>query len=610
MANFYTKFSATLAAIALSSGIAAHADNARLIGYGTGNDKDMDFFEVDLVKYGNFAQHRYGICIPKADVAKAGKIIAVRAGLPLVHIKNVEVQFCSSREGEPFLTQKYDNNKVMYGYNYIKLDNPLDASTVGSDLYIYIKMNVDSNIRMPYEPLEAKNTKADYWNYKGDFVHYSTNAYFNKALTAPVMLVTEGTDAASMPQYDLSLGFLRAPFYGNAGEDTMGKVKVSNTGSKTINTFTIVGTCEGNEVYRNIYNETLATGEAKMIEIGYNVPELGKKHIEWTVESVDGNADEVADNNLCSLDVELYEDVYHRNVLVEVETGSYCPNCPTGHNRLENAMAGYEEHINVVNHFAYDVNYANSSAGYVIDNETWKSAVRPEFAPAFIFDRMSPTGPTAQLQWIIASGMKNNIINQYLRNPAYVNIDFLESYYDEGSRELGLSVSGKFKKDFGPNVKINAFVVQSNFTGVQAMPNQSYKNDYVHMDTYRAYITNDFFGDPITVDAEGNYSADYTFELQNKYGKVSITDLDNVDVVVFISEYVGEEIEVADYSHFQVLQSEKINLGKLARNEYVGVGTVLAPRTTNGKTFDLSGRAVNADAKGLQIRDGKKYMKF
>ena len=209
-----------------------------------------------------------------------------------------------------------------------------------------------------------------------------------------------------------------------------------------------------------------------------------------------------ASDNSTSYETNVYDphSTTQRNTLLEHFTTARCQYCPGGHDRLEQAMANFENRICWVAHHVgfYTDNMTINESDQIMalygNNGTW--------APAMTLDRNVDFADGAEAGGVVGSvGNVNDIVAQFnnaTNAPAFVTIDLSNLTYDPQTRQLSVTISGEFLADFaGTEPRLSLYITQDGIYGVQAdAATQSYIQHYEHNHVIRACVSN-VWGDPM-----------------------------------------------------------------------------------------------------------------
>ena len=205
------------------------------------------------------------------------------------------------------------------------------------------------------------------------------------------------------------------------------------------------------------------------------------------------------------------DQVTPRKTLLDHFTTAVCPNCPSAHTRLEQAIQGYEQNIVwVAHHVGYytdDLTLSEDAAGTGIMGFYTGSS---SFAPAMMLDR-DPNIVPGEYNGIVGSvGYAATIQSQFdaaLAQPSFVSVKIDNPEYNADSREISFDVTGFFTADVTGDIHVTVYIIEDSIMGSQSGASGQYRHDHV----LRAVIT-DYWGDAITSTNTGDvYTKHYSY---------------------------------------------------------------------------------------------------
>ena len=170
-----------------------------------------------------------------------------------------------------------------------------------------------------------------------------------------------------------------------------------------------------------------------------------------------------------------------RNVLIEYVTGTWCGNCPCGHQTLNSISSVYPQTIVIAYHAFNSDPWKNFAGNEIVGLMGFSST------PTASIDRNNTVGNGNYSAWI--SGVQN----RYASSPeSRVNIDVVSKSYNESTRELNFTVNSTALKDLTGQYKITFVITENNLIYEQNF----YSNcgtpgivpDYVHNHVTRSII--------------------------------------------------------------------------------------------------------------------------
>lgn len=289
-------------------------------------------------------------------------------------------------------------------------------------------------------------------------------------------------------------------------------------------------------------------------------------------------------------------------ILIEEFTGQDCIYCPSGAENINAAVAGYEDRVIEVKHHAgYYPDYLTSQA----DIE-YASLFGISSAPTGIINR-AEFGTTLKLNFTATTypdSIRSTIVRE-LEKPDYVTVN-IETTYDETTRLVTARVYGHQLQPLPvAHPRLNVWVTESGYKGYQASPTGTLTT-YMHSNYQRAALT-DIKGDLLTFDTDGNYEQTFTYTIPDTYPAYTQTGVSatksteahplTTRIVAFVSHWSrADDCEVFN-----------ANSALVGRNaiDAAAIDEVNSDTLRPMPTYDLQGRRVSTDHRGLQVRDGK-----
>ena len=201
---------------------------------------------------------------------------------------------------------------------------------------------------------------------------------------------------------------------------------------------------------------------------------------------------------------------FTRKIVIEQFTTARCGYCPGGAARIQSATSGNNNVIWLRYHAGFGTDdltnpIATDMLRYYGTNET--------YAPAMMVDRtrfdQSNPGPVMSVGSV--SQINRNLIDAKNVKTA-CKLQIPDVTYDPASRRLTGTVNGRFGDTiFGPDLRLQIFLVEDSLFMRQADNDQGGYVDFWHMGTVRDAITSQL-GDPITVGDAPNYPFSHTID--------------------------------------------------------------------------------------------------
>ncbi len=254
---------------------------------------------------------------------------------------------------------------------------------------------------------------------------------------------------------------------------------------------------------------------------------------------VKAEATNVAGTNTKSVTTYAYDpaNTCSRNTLLEHFTTQVCQFCPGGHERLGQAMEGFEDRIAWVAHHA----------GYYTDDMTIDASANDiivmygtggTWAPAMMLDRnVKFADPEDGGAVASISSNVNNIVslfNQALAERTFVTLDIDNVAYNQSSRELSLTVSGTVLQDFG-DYNISLYITEDSIIAAQQSTGGQTISAYQHDHVLRAAV-NGSWGERLSINGDNTYSKTFTYTLPATW------KANKCRAIVFVNRY-GNSID-------------------------------------------------------------------
>ncbi|HMS34318.1 MAG TPA: Omp28-related outer membrane protein [Ignavibacteria bacterium] len=170
-----------------------------------------------------------------------------------------------------------------------------------------------------------------------------------------------------------------------------------------------------------------------------------------------------------------------RNVLIEYVTGTWCGNCPCGHQTLNTISSQYPRTIIIAYHAFNSDPWKNFTGNEIVGLMGFSST------PTASIDRNNTVGNGNYSSWI--SGAQN----RYASSPeSRVNIDVVSKFFNKSTRELNLTVNATALQELAGQYKITFVITENNLIYEQNF----YSNcgipgivpDYVHNHVTRTIV--------------------------------------------------------------------------------------------------------------------------
>jgi len=376
-----------------------------------------------------------------------------------------------------------------------------------------------------------------------------------------------------VPANGISAVSASAPTWTAQNSNANVSLTVRNTGSAALAAFDVTYTVNGgDEQTLNVTGVDVAPFTNYTYTFPVQMTTLGVALVNITVSNPNNDTDADESDNSTSCETNVYDPATttQRTSLLEHFTTAKCQYCPGGHDRLEQAMNGFEDRICwVAHHVGFNTDDMTISESNQIINlfnttSTW--------APAMTLDRNGDFAIDAEEGGVVGSvGDVSDIVAQFTdatSTPAYVTVELSNLNYDPQSRQLSVTVSGSFVSDFaGTEPRLSLYITQDGIYGVQAdYATQSYIQHYEHNHVIRACVSN-VWGDQnvfTSTTAGSTYSKTYTYTLPTKFSA------NKCRLIAFVNDYGP------DMMHRTVANATKSGYLMTGDDPTTGIGDVQA----------------------------------
>jgi Outer membrane protein Omp28/Secretion system C-terminal sorting domain len=187
-----------------------------------------------------------------------------------------------------------------------------------------------------------------------------------------------------------------------------------------------------------------------------------------------------------------------RNVLIEYITGTWCGNCPCGHQTLNTISSMYPQTIIIAYH--------------AFSNDPWRTFQGNEIVNLFGFsvtptsdiDRQNVVSLNDYSQWI------TGVQTRYANSPnTDIDLAITSKTYNESTRELNITIDAVALENLTGQYKINFVITENNLIYQQNFYSQcgppGYVTDYVHNHVTRT-ILNGASGEDLNMNNVWNMS--------------------------------------------------------------------------------------------------------
>lgn len=239
-------------------------------------------------------------------------------------------------------------------------------------------------------------------------------------------------------------------------------------------------------------------------------------------------------------------------VLIEELTGVNCPNCPKGALKLEELLQRYPKNVIGVSIHGEFLAEPLSSSKFDFRSELaddLENYLKPIFGkPAAAFNRVQQEN---QSEFAISSvDLWGQFVDAELAKAQTIGLDIITTF-DEETRELTVDVEVEPLINIEGDIRISVMLTESHIIDAQKDVDVII-DDYEHNHMLRTMLTNyegDLFKDRLTANVIENTSFSYTVPQQDDFWHV-----ENMEVIVFISEVTAETKEIHQAAHAHLVE--------------------------------------------------------
>ena len=219
-----------------------------------------------------------------------------------------------------------------------------------------------------------------------------------------------------------------------------------------------------------------------------------------------------------------------RKALVQEFTGQFCPNCPLGHEALDNIATQYGESAVIVSIHAGDMAFDDPDFGLkTADGDAYAKEWGIQQYPSAIVNRKTVMPDRSQWQGAVFTALSSS---------TEVKIE-LEAQQQDGKINITSNLSATKS---AVSAKYQLWIVEDGIQTLQ-QDGEEYIMDYTHNHVYRA-SANGIGGETVNIPAKEPMALQHTITKDNRW------NADNLKVVAFV------------YTTNDVLQAEEIKISK------------------------------------------------
>lgn len=361
-----------------------------------------------------------------------------------------------------------------------------------------------------YVPLEAgfNSYMLDLSNYYGDtiyvaFVNHGTDGYY---------CAIDNVKIGEMAAADMAITGITVPKYAAQNGSISFGGMVKNLGQDNLTSMVATYVIDGTDSVRcTISNLNLAYGATAEFThtTPYQSATLGRHTVEMIVSAPNGSETYTAQSLSGSFYTYDASMTFPRTVLVEQFTGNKCGYCPSGADRINQAIGSRSDALWITHHAGYNqdaLSNAHSTPMTFFYNDN-------TYAPAVMFDRTNLSGDPGPVMSVPAASGITQYFQVAKETPTFCQLNPFQVSYDAASHMVTGTLTGTINGEFDEMTRLMIYVVEDSLSLQQAdyyngTSSNSYMVDYIHNHTVRGSLTG-IWGTTITPDAQGNF----TYEL-------------------------------------------------------------------------------------------------
>ncbi|MCS6934653.1 MAG: Omp28-related outer membrane protein [Chitinophagales bacterium] len=344
------------------------------------------------------------------------------------------------------------------------------------------------------------------------------------------------------PANDVSVTSLNMPKYVSLSDQVVTGT-LYNKGNNNITSVELTYTVDGNNpVTLNLTSLNLQPFKTYTFQFADKVAMKTAKSYNISVTASNPNGVSDADNsdNTLSTTVSALSAIPQKNVLLEEFTTAVCQFCPDGAYVVDTIIAAHNYVIPVGIHAGFGTD------GMTTNEATDLANAFASGAPSACVDRIYYRGESDVA--ISRDIWSEKCVERYAQvTPVRLSVN---STYDDGTRQLNVTVGAKFFTEATGNFRINCYIIEDSVSGTGSQYNQqNYYNTQAGHPYYgkgnpiigykHRYVQREALGNtwgttgviPATTASDVEYTHNYTYTLPNNW------NADRCYLVAFIHEY-------------------------------------------------------------------------
>lgn len=292
---------------------------------------------------------------------------------------------------------------------------------------------------------EFQRYSASLASFAGQTIHI---AFVHNEVTDQFMLNIDDVRVFSASNLDASLAALDVPSFALANSSLPIKVEVKNEGATAVTALELSYTIDGGSPVSQTFDGlNLGTGSTQTFEFSsaYALTDSDIS-LNANIVSVNGQADDVADNNSASKQVSVLSSLVNKTILIEEGTGTWCGFCPRGAVGLDSITSQYDNVIGIAVH-----------SGDVMAIEGYDAALGFPGLPASTINRSVSADPAYEDLALAYNNLKDQIAPLSLSTQAS---------YDASTKKVTVDITPELHvASLSGDYRINVILTEDGVTG-------------------------------------------------------------------------------------------------------------------------------------------------
>lgn len=543
--------------------------------------------------YGRNVAYQGGMCID-AETATAYEgclLTAVMIGTGTAAWKEAKINLSYDLDEAPFYQQ--DISVQTEQWNTITLDQPYTLEA-GKTFYVYYTLKAGENARDRWCPIATDdgpaNSKGDFWGYAQSaedlkWKHLADENYGNICLK----VVLQGV---SLTRYDLAVDEITTSGFVKPATPFSVEVAVRNLAAETVTSLDLTYQIGDNEAVTKTFDANLPNNRTAYFTLSdLVINEEGEWPLKVTVSSPNGEQDEFTDNDTRTIRLRCSSQLVSRRLLIEQFTTARCVNCPAGHERIEEGLAGDDRIIYVAHHAGFGTDRFT-----LPQSTTYLSLYGSDntYAPAIMYDRTCLYGEGASdkgtpVSTIGTPEMVRHLADVRLAEPAVVTLDL---DYRVVNGKIVVQVKGESLINLS-EARVNVYLTENGLFAPQEGADNPF--EYRHNHVLRSVLTSTW-GNSLSA-YDGKFVTTVSADINPEW------ILDNMEVVAFVTHMnFSDPCDCAVYN----AESKRIEADHIGNIDGIECH-VISP--DSAPVYNLMGQRVTSTGKGIYITGGKKVIR-